>query len=142
IPHPAYHGVYPSQLSQGQARAELGIPPDVTVFVLFGLIAPYKGLTELLDAFDQLCEREPGRNVLLVAGAPTDDPETKAGCERLLTHPTAHASLRKIPTEEVQVFLRAADVAVFPYRRMLNSGALALALTFGLPVVMRDDCGE
>jgi glycosyltransferase involved in cell wall biosynthesis len=39
----------------------------------------------------------------------------------------------------MQVFLRAADVAVLPHRGSLNSGALMLALTFGLPVVVPRD---
>jgi glycosyltransferase involved in cell wall biosynthesis len=37
--------------------------------------------------------------------------------------------------------MRAADVAVLPYRRALNSGALMLALTFGLPVIVPDGGG-
>jgi len=142
VPHPAYHGVYPSHISQARARAELGIPPHVITFVMFGLLAPYKGLTELLDAYDTLCLRAPGRYALIVAGAPTDDEETQAACERLLTHPSAYAALRKVPVDEVQLYLRSADIAVFPYRRSLNSGALALALTFGLPVVLRDNAGD
>jgi beta-1,4-mannosyltransferase len=142
VPHPAYHDVYPSWLSREQARLELGIAPDATVLLLVGRVQPYKGLTELLDAFDTLAAAEPGRFVLLVAGPPNQEPETLEFRERLLTHPAALAALRKIPDEEMQVYLRAADVAVFPYRRSLNSGALALALTFGLPVVVRDDSGE
>jgi glycosyltransferase involved in cell wall biosynthesis len=35
----------------------------------------------------------------------------------------------------MQYYLRAADIAVLPYRRGLNSGVLLLALSFGLPVV-------
>ena len=142
VPHPAYHDVYPSWMSRDQARAELGVAPDVTAFLLVGRVQPYKGLTELLDAFDRLCAREPGRYALLVAGPPNREDETAAFRERLLTHPAAYAALRKLPDDEMQVYLRAADVAVFPYRRSLNSGALALALTFGLPVVLREDSGE
>src|SRR5204862_7608232 len=36
----------------------------------------------------------------------------------------------------MQTFLRAADVAVLPYRQALNSGALMLALAFGLPAIV------
>ncbi|REF36670.1 glycosyltransferase [Thermasporomyces composti] len=142
VPHPAYHDVYPSWMTKQQARLELGMPPDVTAFALVGRVQPYKGLTELLDAFDRLCEREPGRYALIVAGPTNQEEETRAFRERVLTHPAVYAALRKIPDDEMQVYLRAADVAVFPYRRSLNSGALALALTFGLPVVLREDSGE
>lgn len=139
VPHPCYQDAYPSWMSRAQARAELGLSDGTTVFLLLGRVQPYKGITELLDAFDRLCEREPGRYALLVAGPAGSDPETLAFRDRVRAHPTAHASLRKIPVEEMQVYLRAADVAVLPYRRSLNSGARALALTFGLPAVVRDD---
>ncbi|HEY6739758.1 MAG TPA: glycosyltransferase [Actinopolymorphaceae bacterium] len=142
VPHPGYQGVYPSWISQRQARLELGISPDSLVLLMIGRGQPYKGLTELLDAFDELCERSPGRFTLLVAGPPDREEETVAFRDRLLTHPSAMAALRKIPDDEMQVYLRAADVAVFPYRASLNSGALALAQTFGLPVVVRSDSGE
>ena len=36
----------------------------------------------------------------------------------------------------MQVFLRAADVAVYPYRHILTSGSLLLALSFGVPAVV------
>ena len=142
VPHPAFHGVYPSWLSREQARRELGISPDSVVLLMSGRVKPYKGLTELLDSFDVLSERDPGRYTLLVAGPPDHDEETERFRERLLTHPSALAALRKIPDDEMQLYLRASDVAVFPYRRMLNSGVLALCLAFGLPVVLRSDSGE
>lgn len=142
VPHPSYLGVYPTWMPRAQARQQLGLSPDTIVFLLVGRVKPYKGLTELLDAFDTLSEREPGRYELLVAGPPGHEDETKAFKDRLLTHPTAHGALRKLSDQEMQVFCKAADVAVFPYRRSLNSGALSLALTFGLPVIVRDDGGE
>ncbi|MDQ2965949.1 MAG: glycosyltransferase family 4 protein, partial [Chloroflexota bacterium] len=50
-------------------------------------------------------------------------------------HPFVSLHARKIPGDEMQVFLRAADIAVLPYLRSLNSGVLMLALSFGIPVV-------
>lgn len=142
VPHPSYRDVYPSWMSREQARRELGIGSDQFVFLLIGRVQPYKGITELLDAFDALCLDEPGRNTLLVAGPAGTDEETTAFVERLRTHPSALGALGSIPDAEMQLYLRAADVAVFPYRRSLNSGAVALALTFGLPVLLPDDIGE
>jgi glycosyltransferase involved in cell wall biosynthesis len=57
-------------------------------------------------------------------------------------HPAVLSSLQKIPVEEMQIYLKAADVGVFPYRRSLNSGALSLALTFGLPIILPAHSGE
>lgn len=142
VPHPGYQGVYPAWMSREQARRELGIAPGAVVFLLVGRVKPYKGLTELVDAFDRLAEQQPGRFVLLVAGPPDREAETERFRDRVLTHPAVLAALHRVPDSDMQVYLRAADVAVFPYRRSLNSGALALALTFGLPLVLPAHSGE
>ena len=46
---------------------------------------------------------------------------------------------RAVPDEYVQVVFKAADVAVLPYRQVLNSGVLMLALTFGCPSVVPEN---
>lgn len=142
VPHPSYHGVYPSWMPRALARQKLGIPSGAIVFLLIGSIKPYKGLTELLDAFNKLSQMDPGRFILLVAGNPSDDEETTEFRRRVLMHPTILATFGKIPHEAMQIYLRAADVGVFPYRRSLNSGALALTTTFGLPAVLPTHSGE
>jgi glycosyltransferase involved in cell wall biosynthesis len=142
IPHPSYDDVYPGWMSRDQARQQLGIDPGATVFVMVGRMKPYKGLTEALEAFDRLTAACPGKYVLLAAGPPDSEPETLAFRDAALTHPAVMAALRRIPDTEMQVYLKAADVAIFPYRRSLNSGAMALALTFGLPLVVPLQSGE
>lgn len=142
IPHPSYAGVYPSWMPREQARASLGIPKDAIVFLMLGAIRSYKGLTELMDAFDQLSRREPGQFVLLVAGYPDSDDECQRFVERATIDPAVFAAFRRIPDHHMQVYLRASDVGVYPYRRSLNSGALTLGLTFGLPAVLPHHSGE
>jgi beta-1,4-mannosyltransferase len=142
VGHPSYDGVYPSWMSRAQARYELGIEPDAVTFVLFGSIAPYKGANELVEAFGALAQERPGRVRLLIAGAPASGAETETLREAVMLDTNVVADLRKIPDAEVQLYLKAADVAVLPYRRSLNSGALNLALTFGLPVLLPASSGE
>jgi beta-1,4-mannosyltransferase len=141
VPHPSYHGVYPSWMSREAARSRLGIAQSAIVFLMIGAVKPYKGLTELLDAFDELTRREPGHFVLLVAGQPSQDEETERFRKRVLAHPAVFGAFGRIPHEEMQVYLRAADIGVFPYRRSLNSGAMALTMTFGLPAVLPSHSG-
>jgi glycosyltransferase involved in cell wall biosynthesis len=142
VAHPSYHGAYPDHISQLTARQMLGISPGPVVHVMLGAIKAYKGLPELQDAFDELTRREPGRHVLLVAGNPDGSEEAESFQRWALRHGSVLADLRKIPVEDVQVFMRAADIAVLPYRRSLNSGALALSCTFGLPAVLPSSSGE
>jgi beta-1,4-mannosyltransferase len=135
VPHPSYRGAYADVVSREEARYQLGLDPDEMVYGVFGAIRPYKGLSDLLDAFDQALE-SPGRRRLLVAGAPSGLPGEEVVIDRCALHPFVLLFPRRIPGDEMQLYLRAADVAVIPYQRSLNSGVLMLALTFGLPVVV------
>lgn len=46
--------------------------------------------------------------------------------------------LQFIPEEQLQFYFGAADLVVLPYRQILNSGGLFLALTFNRPVLVPD----
>lgn len=134
IPHPNYAGSYPDIVARDQARYELDLLPDEVVYSFVGAIKPYKGLEQLLDAFDVVVKDGRPRR-LLVAGNPDGDPVTQALLDRCLLHPYVVLHPARVPDSDLQFYLRAADVAVLPYQRSLNSGVLMLALSFGLPVV-------
>jgi beta-1,4-mannosyltransferase len=137
VVHPSYLGAYEDTMTRARARHELGVPPDELVFVVLGAIRPYKGLGELLDAWEALpADGAPRR--LVIAGGASDEPGIDEILTRAAVHPTVllHAGL--VEPSDIQVYLRAADVAVLPYVRTLNSGALLLALTFGVPVIVPD----
>jgi glycosyltransferase involved in cell wall biosynthesis len=138
VPHPSYAGAYEDHVSRLEARHQLGLLPDQVVFLVLGAIRAYKGLEELVDAWTGLAPAEPP-GILVVAGDPSEDPDVASLLARTAVLPDVLVDARKIPADEMQHFLRAADVAVLPYRRALNSGALMLALTFGLPVVVPAD---
>ena len=134
VPHMSYLGAYEDHVSRPDARHDLGLQADELVYLVLGAIRPYKGLPELLDAWASLPPDRPRR--LVIAGAPSDEPGIDELIERAALAPGVLLDARKIPAPEMQTFLRAADVAVLPYRQALNSGALMLALTFGLPVIV------
>jgi glycosyltransferase involved in cell wall biosynthesis len=134
VPHPSYFGVYETTLTRAEARYQLDLDVDDTVYALVGAIKPYKGLDDLLTAFDVLYAEDPRRR-LLVAGAPDHDAVTTAFVRRCERHPGILVRSSRIPAAEMPVYLRAADAVVLPYLRTLNSGVLLLAYTFGLPVV-------
>jgi glycosyltransferase involved in cell wall biosynthesis len=134
VPHPSYLGAYEDHVSRPDARHSLGIMPDEFVFVVAGAIKAYKGLAGLLDAWQTLETDRPMR--LVIAGAPGTEAGIDGIVARAILDPTILIDPRRIPASEMQLFMRAADVAILPYLRSLNSGALALALTFGLPVIV------
>jgi beta-1,4-mannosyltransferase len=137
VPHPAYLGVYPDEVSDGDARRHYGLGADDIVFGFVGNLRPYKGLDDLLDAFESITASPPDarRRRLLIAGMPAAGPSIETLLEPARAHPDNVVDARRIPAEELSIPLRAGDVVVLPYRASLNSGALLLALSFGRPVI-------
>lgn len=132
IPHSSYLGVYPDQVTRAEARESLGLAPDDRVLLAFGHLRPYKDLDRLLDEVDG---SEDPRLRLLVAGHLSAEPGAGELRDRLAASTRTRSQTHRVADDEIQVWMRAADLAVLPYRRVLNSGAFALAETFGLPVV-------
>ena len=130
IPHGNYAGRYRADVARGEARRHLGIADGTTVFLFFGKIRAYKGVDELVDAFDQL--GDPG-TTLVVAGRQHDRLEL-AGLPRS-TLGRLVVRDGTLPDDEVAVLFAAADFVVLPYRSILTSGSLMLALTLARPVV-------
>lgn len=134
--HGHYAGVYPDFVSREVARRTLGIAPQDDVILFTGQVRPYKGVETLIAAFrDCLAQRPQAR--LLIAG------EMKADILKALISPLPaaaqariHVAGRFIEDTELQLFFRAADVAVYPYHTILTSGSLLLALSFGVPVII------
>jgi beta-1,4-mannosyltransferase len=139
VPHPGFGRTYADSISRLDARHELGIDPDELVAAVVGAIRPYKGIDDLLDAWARFEPGSPKR--LVIAGTPAPGPTVAALLERAALEPNVLLDARRLEPDELQLFLRAADVAVLPYKRSLNSSALLLALTFGLPVIVPEGGG-
>jgi glycosyltransferase involved in cell wall biosynthesis len=138
LPHPSYLGAYPDDATDAEARDRYGLAADDVVFAFVGNVRPYKGLDDLLAAFESLAAspRPDGRRRrLLIAGRPLDDPSIAVLLQRAAAHPDVVVDARRIPAEEMSIALRASDIVVLPYRASLTSGALLLALSFGRPVI-------
>jgi beta-1,4-mannosyltransferase len=132
VPHPHYINEYPQKVSESQAREKLGLLPGDFVFLFFGVIRPYKGVFELLEAFQKLKRPE---TKLIIAGLPLGEAFKKELSLALKKAKQTAAHLQFIPPEQVQIYFKAADVVVLPYRQILTSGSLLLALSFGKPVI-------
>jgi len=134
--HGNYLGAYPDFVSKEVARRYLGIAPDADVILFTGQVRPYKGAEDLVAAFRKIWVKRPNA-LLLIAGSikydilDTAEPAlSKDERARILT------ANRFLDDMEMQLFFRAADVATYPYRKVLTSGSLLLALSFGMPVVV------
>jgi D-inositol-3-phosphate glycosyltransferase len=141
IPFGINNAVPNTRLTPIEAQRRLGIPEGEKTILFFGNIAPYKGLEYLVDAYRQaLARREDYR--LIIAGRPKNCEEYwRPIRESLREHlETGRVLLRPdfIPDEETEVYFKAADVLVLPYKHIYQSGVLFLGHSFGLPVLAAD----
>ncbi len=135
IPHGHYVGDYEDQIDRETARARLDLSTDEFVYLFFGQIRPYKQVPRLIDAFRRVANEE---TRLVVAGNPTDDELRKRIESEVADDERVRTSLRFVRDDEVQRYMNAADVAVFPFRDVLTSGSVILAMSFGTAVVAPD----
>lgn len=141
IPLGINNAVPNTSLTTAAAKEKLGIRKHEKAILFFGNIAPYKGLEYLIRAFQQFlpCRQE---YRLIIAGRPK-------GCQKYWNsiqealHKDVEAGrvmLRAdfIPDDETELYFKAADVLVLPYRHIYQSGVLFLGYSFGLPVLAAD----
>lgn len=142
IPFGINNAVPNTCLSQREAKQQLGIQDDKKAILFFGRITPYKGLDYLITAFQKvLAGRDDYR--LIVAGRPENDSRSYWSEIRERIQEDARRGrvlLRAdhIPDEETELYFKAADVLVLPYRQIYQSGVLYLGYSFGLPILASD----
>jgi len=123
------------RLTLEEARSRLGLPRMAPLVLFAGLIEPYKGLGDLIDAFARVVMTKPDAR-LVVAGRPN---ESFAAYHRLLEQRglvgRTHLDLRYLRQAELAAYLCAADVVALPYREVTASGMLMAAWRFARPVV-------
>lgn len=141
VPHGHYRGEYPDYVSPQEARASLGIPPAAKVLLFFGRLRPYKNAPELIRAFRQFPDPEA---MLYIVGCPDFSALTAELEREAALDPRVQLHLDFIPKEKAQLYFRAADLVILPYREILNSGGALLALSFDRPILvpLRGALGE
>jgi len=120
-----------------ECRVDLGIPEDKIVLLLFGKIAPYKGIDTFLKTFELLDE-----NYFCViagkVGASYGEAYSKHIDQLVNKNKNSHRIIFKnefIDDQLVPLYFQASDMLVLPYKNIDQSGVLLLALTMGVPII-------
>jgi beta-1,4-mannosyltransferase len=135
VAHGHYRDAYPNQVSRADARRALGLAGESRVLLHFGLLRPYKNVPHLIRTFRKLPH---SKATLVVAGRPYDGLVEREVRDSAEDCPHVRLLLHWVPRAEVQHLFVASDLVVLPYRRILNSGTVLLALSFGRPVLVPD----
>jgi glycosyltransferase involved in cell wall biosynthesis len=134
IPHGTYVGVYPDTVTREEARRRLNLDPKTPVFLYLGDMRIYKGVDNLCRAFAALNRPDA---LLVLAGKLCDEVR-----DEVTAFSQAQPNVRLFPgfmaDDQLQVYLRAADYSVVPYRAILTSTSIVLAKSFHTPVISPD----
>lgn len=131
-----------TELTTIQAKHRLGIRADERTILFYGRIVPYKGLEYLVEAFHRLAQRDPSAR-LIIAGEPMKGAESYIERIRrtIADNKGSGRIMRRfefISDPETELYFKAADVLVLPYKDIFESGVLYVAYRFGLPVIASD----
>jgi len=119
-----------------EARRLLDLPRDRKLVLAFGAIRPYKGILGLIAALPRIRVRHPDAHLVIVGpllvGTQDEYREAikKAGVEAGVTFRPQY-----VPHDRVGTYFAAADVAVYNYREVTDSGSLRIACSLNTPVV-------
>ncbi len=132
-PYDHYNEPAVSESASAAATAE----SDDFVFLYFGVIRPFKGVEDLVAAFDLLPAEVRDQSRLVIVGETWEN--WTLPLEAVAASPNAARITvvnRYVDDAEVAEHFAAADAVVLPYRRSSSSGPLHIAMSTGLPVVV------
>ncbi len=142
IRHPINNAFPDTDLTPVEAKRRLGIADDEKAILFFGRIKPYKGLEHLLSAFQQLVGGDANYRLIIAGELQKGNEKYMDEVQRMVTREIDRGQIilkiQFIPDEEMEVYLKAADVLVLPYNEIFQSGVLFLGYSFGLPVIATD----
>jgi glycosyltransferase involved in cell wall biosynthesis len=130
VPHPTYAAVY----DQYPFRRSVSDGAERRSLLFFGFIKAYKNLDGLAKALLSLPQGSFER--LTIAGKKGTDFDLRE--EELSLKLTCDFRMKYIADEEVPALFGAAHFLVLPYTQSLTSGAAALSLGFGVPIIAPD----
>jgi beta-1,4-mannosyltransferase len=114
--------------------ADLPLAPAEPGRVLyFGIVRPYKGVEDLLDAFGEVSD-DAAR--LRLVGRTTQDSVRDRVERDVRADPRISGRLEYVADVDLADEVSRAALVVLPYRRLHNSGAALLALSLGRPVLL------
>jgi glycosyltransferase involved in cell wall biosynthesis len=131
IPEYGWMAAMAAPADRAEVRAQLGLPADAMVFLLFGQMRADKGVDDLVAALRAV----PGAYAILAG----EEAGAGSALEVARADPALRDRVRVIPgfqsIDDTGRWFAAADAAVIPYRVASQSAVLLLAYAFRRPVV-------
>ena len=130
------HGPYDHHEVSGAPALRVA-PEQALNFLFFGTIRPYKGLEDLIEAFNIVCDAQSGSYWLTVVGETWERWTLPSDLIARSQHRDRITFVNKyVVDDDVARWFAGADAVVLPYRRSSASGPLHLSMSAGLPTVV------
>jgi len=143
IPFGINNAVPNTRLTTAEAKQRLGIRENEKAILFFGRITPYKGLEYLVTAFQKILNPADDYRLLIAGRVEEESAESYWAPLREAIREDVHGGrillrAEHIPDSEAEVYFKAADVLVLPYRHIFQSGIVFFGYSFGLPSLVSD----
>ena len=141
IPHGNFDNYLPSEnYSKAEARNDFNFSNKDIVLLFFGFIREYKGLGDLLEAFDAAAEINE-KIKLLVAGLPQNKKLHEnylKQIEKMKFKDNVFCNFNFVDSSNIPKYFHASDLVIMPYRSIDHSGIIHLAFSFSKPAIVTD----
>lgn len=133
IPMGNYTKYYKNEILKDQARKILNIKSEDFIFLHFGRVKKYKGIDSLIKSFNELERND--KIKLLIVGSLSNEVYGQKLVKLANQNKNIIFKFEYIPDDEIQIYMNASDIVVTPYRNILNSGEIIVAIGFSKPIV-------
>jgi D-inositol-3-phosphate glycosyltransferase len=142
IRHPINDAFPDTDLTPAEAKRRLGLRNNEKAILCFGRIKPYKGVEHLIEAFQKLAACDDSYRLIIAGEVQKENEGYLNQIEQKIPSELERGQImlkaQFIPDEEMELYLKAADVMILPYNEIFQSGVLFLGYSFGLPVIATD----
>jgi glycosyltransferase involved in cell wall biosynthesis len=137
IPHGDFSNYYPNKISFEESKTKLGLKEASLTYLFLGVIKPYKGLEEVVNAFQRICldRKDSSVRLLIVGRVPKEEPLDAKLIKTIESNRKILFKPEFIDDNDIQLYMNASDVVVFPYREILTSGSIIMAMSFAKPCI-------
>jgi len=126
-----YKLFYPETINREKARQLFGLSENETMYLFFGSQRPHRNAKELILSFKEI--PDPSIHLWVIGYTPED---IRSVVEELnWSDWRVHLHLKQVNNEKVEYAIKACDFLVMPGKNYLTSAVIALALSYGVPVI-------
>lgn len=139
IPHGPLNPLGPTSEPEIEIDQVVDVDKEAPIVLFFGVIRPNKGVHYLLDAWREVTSRAPNAQLAIVGSADSETERAiRSQIDALGLNGRVACTFRYVSEQELSAVIHGADVLVYPYRSITQSGALFTGMGAAKAIVATD----